>query len=403
MRITKLLTAAVLTLLLVMSFAGMSFAEEQATAADLRLIKIEGSVTITNDAGVTLPPIANMKLSSGTHIKTDANGYAWLGLDETKFIKLDHSSDANVVKEGKLLKVNLDQGAIFFNVTSPLKSDEEMRIHTSTTITGIRGTMGVVRIEEKDGELARVVKVQILEGQTASTVVNKENGDNRSVEVDAEQWAWLTIPTEEVINEGRVIVFGGYTNNDVPAFVVDEMIADSTIADRTAAACPNLDVPLIIQQRKDEQTKVVASTSRKSSGGSSGGTHGPKKRKQKDPDPTPEPDPHNHEYTIEYSHEIAGEDASGGKLFTITYKCSCGVIGTEPVTDKTFNEVEKHTNISYKDLKGTIEDKEKGFYIGQTENDITAYGKCPDCGERIEIKYDSKQAAIDDGVPIRSE
>ena len=440
-----MLTTAVITLLLVLCFAGMSFAEEQATAADLRLIKTEGNVTLTNDAGVKLPSVANMKLTSGTHIKTDGSGYAWLGLDETKFIKLDHSTDANIVKEGKLFKVNIDAGKVFFNVTAPLKKDEEMRIHTSTTITGIRGTIGVIGLENGAGS---PLTVQILEGQTYNTVVNPETGANITALTAAGESCKLTVPTEDVLAAGTGIAVGAITAENIPTFVVDEMISDSTIADRTAAATPSLDVPLLLGLREEELKRASATTSISKPGGSSGsssaGGSGSKKKAEEEAKRKAAEEEAKRKAAEEEAKRKAAEEEAKRKAaeeeakrkaeeeakkkaeeeakkqhqhqyeetshkrvsgtaitFDITYTCSVSGC-TEPTkteTGKDSEDVQYHKNLHYTNLNEQGE-RRKGYDYNEKTGEVVAYGGCPTCQAPIEIHYESKEAARKDGVPV---
>ncbi len=136
--------ALLLLLTLTLTMALPTLAASSATAADMRLVKTEGKVTVGNQSGKTLSVRDNMKLYSGYTISTDAESYAWLTLDAEKAVKLDASSALEVRKKGKKLELLLVDGKIYFDVSAPLDDGETMNIRTSTMVTGIRGTSGII-------------------------------------------------------------------------------------------------------------------------------------------------------------------------------------------------------------------------------------------------------------------
>ena len=56
---------------------------------------------------------------------------------------------------------------MFFNVLKPLDENDTMNIHTSTTVTGIRGTSGSVQVISDTH-----TQVTILEGRVQTVVAN---------------------------------------------------------------------------------------------------------------------------------------------------------------------------------------------------------------------------------------
>ncbi|MEG1687178.1 MAG: FecR domain-containing protein, partial [Angelakisella sp.] len=150
-------------------------AKETAVATTLRLKSIEGEVTLCNENGRTLTIRDNMKLYSGYTITTGTSSYAYVGLDDTKAIKLDASTSVEVRKRNKSLEVLVSSGAIFFNVTEPLKEDETMEIRTSTMITGIRGTAGMQSVSE----------LYLLDGQVQALEFDRSTGQTHNFTVHA--------------------------------------------------------------------------------------------------------------------------------------------------------------------------------------------------------------------------
>ena len=94
------------------------------TGKDIRLMLVEGEVSVTSSSGKSLSVREDMRLYNGYVVSTAAESYAWLTLDEEKAVKLDASSSLEVRKNGGELELLLRSGSLFFNVTAPLKEDE---------------------------------------------------------------------------------------------------------------------------------------------------------------------------------------------------------------------------------------------------------------------------------------
>ena len=156
-RFTARFRAFLLALSLLLSLAACSGRVAAASAMHLR--RTEGTVSVSNGEGKSLPPLDNLGLYSGYGVGTGSASYAWIDLDDVKLTKLDQNSEISIQKEGKALNIELKSGSLFFNVTEPLEDDETMNIRTSTMLVGIRGTSGWV---EAQGSTSRVY---LLEGK----------------------------------------------------------------------------------------------------------------------------------------------------------------------------------------------------------------------------------------------
>lgn len=143
------------------------------TAATMKLSATEGTVTVSNASGRSLTVRDNMRLYSGYQVETAANSYAWINLDDTKLIKLDASTEAEIRKSGKKLELLLESGSMYGDVSRPLEADETLDIRTSTAIVGIRGTkFSVAQAKQpaQDTQAAgRITQVQVYEGSVAVT------------------------------------------------------------------------------------------------------------------------------------------------------------------------------------------------------------------------------------------
>ncbi len=127
------------------------------TAVTMRLEKSEGTVEVADDQGKAQEPREKLPLFSGYGINTQSASFSWFNLDDTKLAKMDENSAASIEKEGKKLKLLVDSGRLYFNVTEPLEEDETLEIRTSSMVVGIRGTCGWVDADTNTVYLLRGV------------------------------------------------------------------------------------------------------------------------------------------------------------------------------------------------------------------------------------------------------
>lgn len=189
-----------LVLVMMLLISSAAFGEKSdVKAASMWLVKTEGTVAVTDDAGEAVSLLDRLGLFSGYGVNTEAASYGWIDLDETKLTKMDENSDVTVEKDGKKLTLTVNSGGLFFNVTEPLADDETMEIRTSTMVTGIRGTMGWVTQDT----------VCLLEGTVTVTA-----GDQRVI-IRAGSMACLS-------EDGKLNV-RPLTDEDIPAYVAAEL------------------------------------------------------------------------------------------------------------------------------------------------------------------------------------
>lgn len=131
---------------LIMGLGCFSSAESvtSASASTMRLMKTDGSVSLTDPSDAPLSVREGMRLYSGSTLSTATKSHAGILLDDTKAVTLNEQSRASLQAEGKKLALNLEHGTMFFSVSKPLEADESFSIQTSTMTMGIRGTSGYV-------------------------------------------------------------------------------------------------------------------------------------------------------------------------------------------------------------------------------------------------------------------
>lgn len=184
--------------------------ENVAEATTMRLEKAEGLVEVADENGREREAREKLPLFSGYVIVTGENSFSWFNLDDTKLAKMDEKSTVSIEKEDKHLKLQVDVGGLYFNVTKPLDEDEHFEIRTASMTVGIRGTCGWV---DAEGEA-----VYLLQGK----VICESQAGGESVEIVAGQYARF------LKAEGKFET-GGFGEPDIPGFVWDEMAAETFI------------------------------------------------------------------------------------------------------------------------------------------------------------------------------
>ena len=147
-------------------------------ATTMRLLRVEGTVTIEDSTGTTKPVLDNIRFQSGDALSTGSDGLASVGLDDTKIVTLENDSRVEFTKQGKQLELNLTQGALFFEVTEKLADDEKYEIKTSNMTVGIRGTSGYVYYSESG-----LQSLIITDGVVKVTGYNPKTNETKVVEV----------------------------------------------------------------------------------------------------------------------------------------------------------------------------------------------------------------------------
>lgn len=196
-------------------------------ATTIRLVRTEGKVTVKNSKMEELVQTTDMRLSSGDHQITEESSYAWLSLDDAKAVKLDENSEAELRKKWRKLEVLLDSGSIFFNVTVPLESDEELNIRSATIVTGIRGTCGWVRV--MDGGTTRVY---LLEGKLECVVTNPVEGGTKTITLKPGEYADFIVHDPNQKGDTTDIVSGKFTEEDIEPYVLVELVDDEALVNK---------------------------------------------------------------------------------------------------------------------------------------------------------------------------
>lgn len=204
----------------------------ETTAISVELSKTEGEVGVSNKSGNAVKTVAGMHLYNGHKVTTNEGSKAYLTLDDSKAAKLSEFSALEVKKETKDLTLYLSAGEMFFNVSKHLEDDESMNVRTSTMVTGIRGTSGFVRVID-----FFTTEIYILDGEVNVTVIDPVTGATKSATIKAGEMATTAVFAEKEKKNDRVdVIVRKFTEEEVPGFVTEEVIADTKLQTRLVSA-----------------------------------------------------------------------------------------------------------------------------------------------------------------------
>ena len=211
----RTILSVMLVIILIASRCSLVFAAT-ARATTMKLEKTEGTVRVTTLNGAVRKITNGMRLYNGNFVETQKASYAFISLDSSKAVKLDQTSNAYFRQNGKKLELLVKKGQLFFNVSTKLKENESMNIRTSTMVTGVRGTCGIVEVVSQ-----RVSKLYLLEGKVVL-------GGDHPVTVHGGELAMVDTTTLK----DQPIVVTKMQETDIPVFAVKEVLKDPVLQNK---------------------------------------------------------------------------------------------------------------------------------------------------------------------------
>ena len=188
---------------------------DSAKASTMRLVRTEGVVSLSDEEGESIPVEIDMRLFSGNAISTEVESRAGISLDDAKTATLDEKSLARLHQDGKMLSLNLEDGALYFNVSKPLDEDESFEISTSTMTLGIRGTAGYVAAVDEN-----TCRIILATGHAVITAI-----DGKTQEISGAQQVLVTItPT------GAEFTVLPIRPDAYPAILTEGLLADQIVS-----------------------------------------------------------------------------------------------------------------------------------------------------------------------------
>lgn len=198
-------------------------------ATTMRLLKYNGEVNLIND-DKTKTVKEDLRLGSGDLLKTGDASLASVGLDDFKFVTLDEDSKASFEQKGKNLSLNLEEGSLFFNVTKSLDEDENFTIRTSTLVTGIRGTSGLITIDDNG-----YTSIYLTDGHVSLECRNPETEEVKYFDLDPGMK--LTVFTYDDRDTDSVeYSVDKFYGPDLPEFARDIISNDAELLDKVLSS-----------------------------------------------------------------------------------------------------------------------------------------------------------------------
>lgn len=155
---------AVIVLVTVLVLGG-----REETYRSIRIVELEGSVTIDRESVGSLDASVNMNLVSGDYVSTSAGAYVVLRLDEDKYVMLGEQGAMKVEADGDASKgrtaIHLEAGSILSEIQKPLGQNATYEIVTPSATMSVRGTVFEVRQNGTDSD--RNIEVLVYEGKVA--------------------------------------------------------------------------------------------------------------------------------------------------------------------------------------------------------------------------------------------
>lgn len=239
----KMISAVIACALVLLPVTPASAATARATT--MKLEKTEGTVTLKTQNGTARKITNGMRLYNGNTLKTEKYSYAYVNLDNTKAVKLDQSSSATLRQSGKELELLVKSGKLFFNVSKPLTEKEQMNVRTSTMVTGIRGTCGVVEYMTPNKSRLYLIEGRVtlgsgenattIQGGQTATVVLQEKQTSGGTEQPGDKPGDTDKPSETDKTgkemEQKVLV-EQMTEENIPPVALQEIVNDPILQEK---------------------------------------------------------------------------------------------------------------------------------------------------------------------------
>ncbi len=134
----------------------------------IKIVELEGGVSIDRDGVGTLAAAENMNLVSGDRVATGEAAYVVLCLDTDKYVMLGESGAMRVVAEGDgqsgKTSISLEGGSVLSDIRNPLSEGSSYEIATPNATMSVRGTVFEVRKDKEDGGN---ISVLVYDGRVA--------------------------------------------------------------------------------------------------------------------------------------------------------------------------------------------------------------------------------------------
>lgn len=165
--------AAVAVVILGVFLYMMASGNKNTSYRSIKIVEMEGTVTIDRDGIDGLNASINMNLVSGDSVTTSQNSYVVLKLDTDKYVMLGENGAMTVTAEGSetsgRTSIQLASGSVLNEIQNPLGQNSTFDIVTPNATMSVRGTVFEVR-KNADGTIG----VLVYDGKVAVGLDGKE-------------------------------------------------------------------------------------------------------------------------------------------------------------------------------------------------------------------------------------
>ncbi len=226
------------------------------SASTMRLLRTQGVVKLM-DKGVEKTIIDNLRLSNGNALTTSVESLCSIALDDTKIVTMNDLTKVLFQQSGKELKIDLEEGSIFFEVTQKLAADETFDIRTSTMVVGIRGTSGYVEAGKNNADSSLI----ITDGHVIVRATNPKNGDVVEIPVDAGEQITIHIDetkeSDSITYEKKKVTEADLTQEILDRLVENEELM-AKVCDDTGWSIELIEETASLAMVDDEEVALAA-------------------------------------------------------------------------------------------------------------------------------------------------
>lgn len=229
----KVFAAALISALVISGCGdgGSGNSADKATAVEMRLQRLVGNVTLTNEKGENQSLIEKMRLASGNALATDIESLVMVSLDETKLVTMEEKSKASITAKDKALQLNLEEGNLFFNVKEKIPEGSSFEIHNGNMLCGIRGTSGY---SGKDSAGHPVIMA--TDGEIEVTGENPVTKEKIQGTVKAGEMATIFLDDEAEGDKSVSFKTEKFKEENLPALALDSIRKDNALQSRITEA-----------------------------------------------------------------------------------------------------------------------------------------------------------------------
>ena len=225
----KITVIAIVSILIIATIViCIVFGTSRYNASSMRLLRVEGTVSVEDSNGSVKTVSKNSRFQSGDSLETGSNGIASVSLDNGKIITLEPNSRADFVKMNDQLSMKLIRGGVFFEVTEKLKPNETFEIKTSSMTAGIRGTSGYIYYDINSRD-----NLVVTDGVVIVSATNPSSGETKYAEVHGGQSVSVRLygdrKTDTVVFDVKDI-----SKEELPLIAVEAIAADGALLSRVS-------------------------------------------------------------------------------------------------------------------------------------------------------------------------